>query len=282
MKDIYKECKKINIPNPFKCSSLLEFFDTFLEINNENSVFTHRKFADEIKWPLSLCANLAKGRKGLSVKRLLEFCRFSNFTSLEVDRMFYLLSREQFSTKTGNGEFVEDIYSIRYQDRKFTTEQYTSDILKVYIIKLVKWLGYIPETSKIKDLIYLLDFDVEEIESALDALKNSNVFQSDLGVVSIKNELLESDVELKASILHSDFGINYSEYCKKPQGLGTCNSGFVELTDIQVKQVEIKLLELRNWIVDLGKQNDSSSKGKTILYQADLNLFPVVLDRDGE
>jgi hypothetical protein len=194
--------------------------------------------------------------------------------------MFYLLSKEQFTENTSNDKFIKDIYSIRYQAKRFGSEQYTSDILKFYIVKLVKWLGYIPKSNEIKDLIYLLDFDIEDIESTLEKLETSSAFhKNDHGELVFPNELVESDTDLNPSELHSQFGINYSEYCKNPKGIGVCNSGFVELTETQMKEAEVRLLELRNWIVDLGKQNNQKRNTETSLYQADLNLFPVVLSK---
>lgn len=277
MSDVFKKVQKLNIPSPFTCTSIVSFFEFFIEINSNNESFTHRKFAELINWPISLCANLSKGRKGLSVKRLLEFSRFCEFSSLEVDRMFYLLSKEQFSNNTSSTEFIDDIYSIRYQGKKFSDEQYTSNILKFYIIKVVKWLGYIPKAKEIKDLIYLVDFEIEDIEMTLLELQTSNAFiANDEGVIEFKNELLESDKDLDSSVLHSHFGLNYSEYCRNPEGDGMCNSGFVELNKNQVKEVEVRILELRNWIVSLGKQNNSAHSSSTSIYQADLNLFPVI------
>lgn len=95
--------------SPLGYKDIPSYFRGFLLHNEKNPKFTQRAFAKDISWQLSLCSNLATGKKGLSIKRLIEFSRYFNFNRSEVDYLFYLLTKEQ-SLDSQNQEYLNHIF----------------------------------------------------------------------------------------------------------------------------------------------------------------------------
>jgi len=74
----------------FKDSKL--FFQEFYQCNLP--LISHRKFSDEIDWPISLLGDLIQGRKSLSVNRAVEFANFAKLTSVHCEHLIMMGLRE--------------------------------------------------------------------------------------------------------------------------------------------------------------------------------------------
>jgi hypothetical protein len=82
----------------FKCPTIKafknapDFFNEFYVINQPQ--MSHRIFADALQWPASLLGDIIQRRKPLSVNRAVEFGRYFNLHSVEIEHLIMLSLQE--------------------------------------------------------------------------------------------------------------------------------------------------------------------------------------------
>ena len=82
----------LRTPNVRNHTHTRAFLSELVRINQGN--FSHRKFAREIGWPLSLLGDLMAGRRGLSIARAVELARYFKMTGIETERLIMFALRD--------------------------------------------------------------------------------------------------------------------------------------------------------------------------------------------
>lgn len=76
--------------------------------------------------------------------------------------------------------------------------------------------------------------------------------------------------------IHVEYAKLFIAYCMNPHRIACYNSGFVELPRDRMEEVFMRIEGARNWILKLAEETQNKDDDRTLLFQFDLNLFPLV------
>jgi uncharacterized protein (TIGR02147 family) len=281
--------KKLIVPSIQKYEVVSDFFTEFIEVNRaKNSFFSFRYFSNRIGWPSSYLSDLSKNRKKLSLKRAEEFSNHFKLSTLESERLIWLALASKVNKNLKN-----------YANKKIKQtplnilkpQKNVDSILKYHIAcEVFTILMYSRKklcAREIHEKYAVTGFSIEEIESSLRYIESLKILKWDENGCLIKSEgdlkgfdnFNKLDNEPFVGIeFHKKTVENFLEFINNPKLPSAYNSGFVEIKKDQFIPIAMKIIELRNWLLEISEQNqcELNSNEPRRLMQFNLDFFSLL------
>ena len=280
--------KKLIVPSPQKFACATDYFKAFIKENKAaNAFFSFRYFAGRIGWPSSYLSDLAKNRKKLSQQRAREFAQHFKMDKLELERLIW------FSLMEKPDESIRAIV-----DQKLTLSpkkvlrptQEVPDLIQHHVVSevlcILKFARKKLTATEITEQFAIPGFSLSEIEDALKYIEREKFLSWDkhgsLQTVHRDNPGFDNhdETDQKPYVgveLHQKYAENFLEFINNPKTPSTYNSGLVEIKKSQFMTVALRMIELRNWILELSAENqkDLNPSEPRRLLQINLDFFSV-------
>lgn len=280
--------KKLIVPSPQKFTCAADYFKTFIKENKTaNAFFSFRYFASRIGWPSSYLSDLAKNRKKLSQQRAREFARHFKMDKLELERLIWFSLLEK--SDEGVRAIVDQKLTLSPRKVLRPTEK-VPDLIQHHVVSevlcILKFARKKLTATEITRQFAIPGFSLSEIEEALRYIEREKFLswdkQGNLQSVHRDNPGFdnhnETDHKPYVGIgLHQKYAENFLEFISNPKTPSTYNSGLVELKKDQFMPVALRMIELRNWILELSAENqkDLNPSEPRRLLQMNLDFFSI-------
>lgn len=275
----------------------LDYFKAFFEINKSNNPqFSHRSFAAKIKWPSSYLSDLIVGRKQLSVQRALQFSEHFKMNALNQERLLWFAlanSKSAYEKDFFEKKLRRDPNSLIKDSLSNFEPELANDMITV--LRILHWTKRKLSAAEILETFELPTLTLERVSKALEKIEiEKYVNWNPEGVLEkgpsptlfagFDHSNTKGNSAYEGLELHKDYAHNFLAFIDKPQSPSTYHSQYVTVPRGQFMPLAIKILELRNWIVDFSTQyveEAANSETGSYLMQLDLNLFPITREPKG-
>jgi uncharacterized protein (TIGR02147 family) len=250
-----------SIPALGQYRSVSDFFDEFCKCNEH--LFSHRDFAAQIGWPVSLLADLRKGRKRLTVARVTEFSRFLNLNHVQTEYLLMLSLRESGSDDSLQN-YVESYFKAQakhlasdsLEELDFPHRAIENKIFYQWEVPVIHAvIGWsCGRISDAKELAQILSFlpnlsDPEYLAQILNYMRNEGIITGDFPQFKLLQEGLRPDhstsPEKKFEILTL-----LRQMAERPNADTRWQSGNLSFPKSHRKELEQKIDQLRDWIIN--------------------------------
>jgi len=183
-------------PEIQKFSRSSDYFAEFLRLNKGH--ISHRSFAAEIGWPMSLIGDIIQGRKGLSIARALEFSRHFGLTGPEGERLvvFALADMnnqlihdyvEGYLTKEGAAYPILGPEAPTQGNISYWAPENIADLALSSLKMFLDWCSGVTTPEEIGDLLYLSPElkDPAVLKKKLDILRELGFISGELPQVKV-------------------------------------------------------------------------------------------------
>ena len=271
--------KTARIPSPYDFDDPESFFAEFIALNAHNAEFSHRTAARWLHWPLSYLADVAAGRRNLTPARAVEFARAAGFDPLATERLILLGLHATLperlrdlgmsptlSSKGGDAVAVGDAVD----------KTHSRLLLSLIVFETIKWLGRANDAGEIASCIRTVEATVDDVEAVIESLVGDGVLRSEPdGSVTILRDSLVAD-EIGFEQVHQQGARSLMSYVERPARPHSLNVCFAPLSRSAFAEYRRRLIGLRNWFERASAlAAKSPDQSDVLLYQLDLNLFPV-------
>lgn len=281
--------KKLYVPSIYKFDNISSFIKNFIEVNKVNNPnFSYRYFAKRIHWPSSYLSDLSKNRKKLSFKKAEELSEHLQLSSLEKERLIWLTLGEK---KDLQSKLYVNAQVSKTTDQLLKTpiniqniQQYhiTVEILTILIFSRVK-----KSAQEILNEFQLPGFSIEEVDTAIQYIKKENLLtwnkKGQLLKINKRIEGFDNNNNKDSSPyqgieIHTKYAKNFLGFISQPKTPSTYNSGLIEIKKDQFLPIALKILEVRNWLLELSDQNQKEVEAfePRRLMQFNLDLFTIL------
>jgi len=275
----------LNFPSVYNFSDISDYFLAFLKANEEKSFFSHRYFANKIEWPLGYLNDVISKRRGLTINRCMQFIEFSNMDPIASERFVYLCLKnnlnekqkkivDQKLPKSRGAQLIDD----------GTKKELFHEQANHLVFSILKWCKQNLTDEQIQELSPVVSLSLESIKNARQTLLDQKIIrvsEDDIGIEFLNPNFMVDEVySAPVSQLHQAFARSSVNYYNHNPGPATLNCGFIELPRARFKEITEKMLAFRNWLLDYASDYEAHNKrerlDETLVFQFDLNLFPVM------
>lgn len=280
--------KKLIVPSPqrFECAS--DYFEVFINENKaKNSFFSFRYFATRIGWPNSYLSDLAKKRKKLSLQRATEFADHFKLSTLDRERLlwFSLLEKRNKMSKAFVGPKLDlsAKHVMRLSPKNLDIVQHH---VMLEVFNLLRFTRKKMTAKEIKEHFQISGFLEDEINQALNSIEKRKLFSwdTDGNLAKTNGEVPGFDNHDKTDgkpylgiELHQKYAENFLDFINNPKSPSTYNSGFVEVKKEQFMPIALRIIELRNFIMEISEENqrDLNPTEPRRMMQMNLDFFSI-------
>lgn len=157
------------------------------------------------------------------------------------------------------------------------------------VFSVLRWARKMLSPKEIKSILHTFKLSEEEIQLYINLLQEKKIFiaQPDGSINFLKKELIFDDFETTADgqiNINRKYAENFIRFSQAMQGPALYNSGLIEIPRSEFMNMAKKILDFRNWIIEVSRETVEAPKEKiddTYLFQIDLNLFSVI-DKNSE
>ncbi len=267
------------------------FMKDYYETNKQKPHFSFRYIANKLNWPHSLYHDVINKRKELSMSRAVELAKFLELDTIDTDYFILLI------LKNSKNEDLKE-YSKKKLETNYDSTSRVSplpdyskivyDIKCIAIVEIIEMYKGKIKTEKIQEELYTLKLTHKEIEEKLNFLQEEKVIfynrEENLWRIGTTNRFLDEPGSRRGMLVHKEYATNLISYIDNlglVQKKGTVNSGFFKVHRDDFEEIKKKIFALRNSFEYYEKEAVSRKNynpKETILYQFDLNLFPISLN----
>lgn len=282
----------MKVPDIFQFQSYELFFGEFLRLNQTSSkAFSYRSLARRLKWPHSYLPDIMHGRKRLTITRAIEFGQFAKLTSFEMERLIYFAMLDPSSPhmnayfqKRLKAEQSPDLPPATVTIEDSTIQKEDFDLLPFAIFEILVWANGKISPSEIQRLLFTFDdLGLKQIEAAIKFLLAKKIIRckSD-GTYEFPRKMIfmhSKSGKPNALSQHRKMAENFIRFLSRTRGPFTYNSGLVQLPRAESSRILDRIAMLRNWFEQLNQEaldNPSLTAADKLIFQYDLNLFPII------
>lgn len=276
---------KILLPAPARFKNYREYFSDFIEKNSKNKSFSQRSFAKKVGWPVSYLNDLVKGRKHLTVSRVLQFSKLFDLNSLHVEKLMGWMMQEALESHSSEKDFFET--KVKPKQKAIVTGnleekglEFNPEILSVF--EVVQWKKGKVTPFQIQKLLYLYPkLSTEKIKNYLHLLERQKIIRkSKTGEYELlmKSFFWDHFGKLSALQIEQLYHENYVCWLKAPKGPARFSSGLIEVAEEDFPLVQEKLDQLRNQLLTLSRKTASHAGNDrpSDLLQFGISIFPII------
>jgi hypothetical protein len=280
----------MQIPHLKNFRSAKDFFQEFYRLNQPD--LSHRGFANEIDWPVSLLGDMMQGRKPLTVNRAVEFARFFDLNSLEHEYLIVLALKEV--NNRGVQEYAENYLATEgfpfptdphispelspagTHSPHFISEGLYCDTDYMMMHSFIDWTGGTFSMDEVPDLLpaYPAFRDKKYISDILDRMRADGIIAGEPPQIRLlKPDLAVTDFQGKSTVYFLELFKRIQELTPKEVFFQT---GTVIFPTRRVKELRARIRALRNWTLMTSVRERPAQEGRatehTIL-TLDLSIF---------
>lgn len=271
--------------SPLGYSDYRLYLVDFVELNKSISKsFTHRSFAKKIGWPTGYLVDVIKKRKNFTVTRAFQLSQYQSFSHLETEHLIRMVLSDEvaepYSTYLKTN--LEANNYENYRKNTVADKSLAEDIELEAVFSILRWSRKMLKSSEIAALLYTFKLSEEKIDSLIKTLLEKNIFEmkADGSLQFHIKELMFEDLAKMDSMvhIHRQYAENFLRFTQGMQTPGMYNSGFAEFHRDQFPAIAKKILELRNWLMEISVETADGPKNKindTFVFQIDLNMFNI-------
>lgn len=291
----------MQIPDIQKYIDCQNYVSDLYSLNRKNGgVGSFRFYAKKLNWPISYLNEVIKGSKKLSIKRAIELGQFLDLDSVDLERLIYLSMkdtesqtiRDYINRKLQNEHKFEERFQVS-KNTDFTDdwleavpEDIFKDISLLAIFDVISWKrGHITPFGIANILYSFPDLkNIEILSEKLSILKQYGYisYQDPISSVTefdvIKKKLFFS-VSKENAIHMGQYADNYKRFLSAANQRGWIASGFVTIPRARLNAVKKRIINLRNWLLQIDNEDFFSQEDSTedsLIFQLDLNLFSIL------
>lgn len=271
-------------PSVYESPSIQDFFSQFVVLNQDKVFFSHRYFASKIRWPISYLNDLIKGRRSLTISRCIQLIEFAHLDPIEAERFVFLCLKDNLSEKQKglvDSKLPKSRGAELYEDATHADLIHQQTTLLVF--STLYWAKKALSAAELIKLTPLFHLEEAKVQASIQFLIEKDVIRVGPGneIKFLKSHLMLDELySPEINTLHQDFAKSTVAFYSHFQGPTTLNCGFVELSRSRFPEIQDKLLAFRNWLLDYSMEyathNPKKRLDETLLFQFDLNLFPVL------
>lgn len=281
-------------------SNLHNFFQDFYFLNKElNPKFSYQYLAKKLNWSAPYLNDVFKGRKKLSLRRMIEFTNYLGISGPQEERFLILYlsdSDNEFAksslkasalSSTNSALSTSNIPLEKHQDYASVYDQYVAMYL---YYKKGEWSA----TDFLSSLALTTKPTPEQLEDSLERLVKGKIVSFDEAsqkyiINQQDHTLLHLEEKAKAKnaedifneVIRMDreYAKQYLDYTLSPRKGSICAfNGLIHLNDETYKEVCKRVVALHNFLVEISEKSDGENllnpKGPPKkVWQYQLNLF---------
>ena len=270
----------MRIPNILDFNDYGPFLQNLLLQNKGTRGFSSRTFAERLKWPRSLLHDIISGRKKLSIERAFELGKTLNFDLSEIEYLVLLSAKK--SEVESVADLASEIANNRFDPLRDTKSDLSAaDSQSIETLALLEYIDLtdkLPSFAEIAHALPTIEFTSEKFDGLVNDLRRAGAIKTGkLGATVVNWKKLFLD-EPTAGQIHSLFQASFSKFLGSgsPQPR-TLNSGFVKMTEKEMRLFSKKLLSLRNSLKLHEERSMKASATEVVqLWQFELSLFHLI------
>ena len=263
--------KKLIVPSPQRYECASDYFEVFVTENKaKNSFFSFRYFATLIGWPKSYLSDVTKKRKKLSLQRATEFAEYFKMSGLDKERLiwFSLLEKRSDVSKefVGTKLDLSAKHVIRPALKNLDIVQHHT---MIEVFNLLRFTRKKMTAKEIKENFQIGGFSENDLMQALSTIEKEKLlsWDADGHLSKINGEIPGFDNYNKTDgkpylgiELHQKYAENFLDFINSPKSPSTYNSSLVEIKKDQFMPIALKIIELRNFILEISEENQRDLK----------------------
>jgi hypothetical protein len=252
--------------------------------------FSHRFFAQEMRWPIGYLVDVIKERKNLTLTRTFQLAQYQGLSHLETEHLIQLVLKEDLGqiSKDHFERKIDERYE-SYRVNTTTDQELIENIDMNAVFSVLRWARKMLSPKEIKGILHTFEMNEEEIQLYIDLLQEKKIFiaQPDGSIIFLKKELIFDDFETTPDgqiNINRKYAENFIRFSQAMQGPALYNSGFIEIPRSEFLNMAKKILDFRNWIIEVSRETVNAPKehiGDTYIFQLDMNFFSVI-DKNAE
>jgi len=282
---------QIRFPVPSKYKDIADYFSDFVSMNEGIEGFSHRGIASALGWPVSFMSDVMARRKNVTCLRAIQFSQYARFDPIDAERLVLLAVLEPLPKVYQDLIVAKNVSDERFErlPEDLTDILYNLDILTVF--EIISWADGKILVEDIVRLSATRPLTDQQVKKSVEALERKRVLRQledgtfELLVRHLVADERSSEMEQmrrkRQKELHQEFATNFISYLSEANCVGPSEftSSLISLPRDRIRELADRMIALRNWILEFGIQaskNPRESLDQWLLFQLDLNLFPVI------
>jgi hypothetical protein len=273
--------------SPFEYSDYHAYLKDFVDLCKTTlPKFSHRSFAQDIGWQIGYLVDVMKFRKNLSLTRAFQLAQHQGLGHLETEHLIQLVLKEDLAG-VSRGHFQRKLREEGYDSYRNNTtadRELVENVELDAVYSAIRWARKPLLPHEIKEVLYTFELEEGRIQNYLSILQEKGIvkFHADGSLEVLQKEIAFDDFYTsKDGGIHINrrYAENFVRFSQNRKGPALFNSGLIEIPTSAFPSIVKKMLDLRNWILEISRETVESSKSylsETELYQVDLNLFSVL------
>jgi hypothetical protein len=275
--------------------SAQEFFRDFYQLNQPH--LSHRRFAVEIDWPVSLLGDMIQGRKPLTVNRAVEFAKHFDLNSVYCEHLIMLSLRcvDNEDVRAFAGDYLKTEGAKMRMDGNQQTHHLVSAelyshaecmILHAYLtwskgaLDFDKLAGHLPAFPRFKDREFVEGLLKKMTDDGIiEKNENKSIEAAAPRFNILKENLVAPGLKAQPQIAHLKL---FKQICEATPSKVDWSAGTVIFPKNRIKELNDKRTALRTWILmtaDRTGPNGANPEDDHTILQIDLSTFEL-LDAD--
>lgn len=272
--------------SPLEYNNYRSYLKDFTDLNKRTvRNFSHRSFAKKIGWQIGYLVDVIKERKSLTLTRAFQIAQYQELSHLETEHLIHLVLKEDLGPISGNHfqrKFKQEGYD-SYRVNTVADPGLIENVEMDAVFSALRWARKLLSPLEIKNLLHTFELTEEQIKLYIDLLQQKKILniQADGTLEFLKKELIFDDFNttLDGQIhINRVYAENFIRFSRAMQGPALFNSGFIEIPRAEFQSMAKKILDFRNWILEVSRTTVSSPKSRmneTVIFQLDMNFFSV-------
>lgn len=280
--------KKTRVPDINTYSSFKVFLEDLIHENKQrNKNFSLRYLASKLKWSPSHLNDILKGRRRVSLEKVLKLIEFLEIKGARAERLMLLALFDSNDVQEKGKEYLAALNSDR--EVKTLTEDQANILAPLqaqYIFGYLLWNDGVWNTADFLKRSPQKELPTEaDLQSIINSMIHGRIIEWDKKnqrYTLLKKEFLFDDIKTgNTSTMRKAFTESLTaqaRFIEKPIGKWCLVTGVIQISDDQLQEVTDRIISLRNYLETINRNTmgaAKTSKKVTAVYNYNIGLSQV-------